>query len=389
MCVSRNVASRKQSGVALIAFLLIFVTAASFALLKGLNETATQHHRDAQTAEALAEAKAALIGYAASDPNRPGELPCPDSNNDGESVPVPDYQGLNCQRLLGWFPWKTLRLPETADGAAERLWYAVSDDYHAGDPAKLNSDLPGQLTVDGVNDVVAVILAPLEPVGGQSGRPGTDAEADVHKYLEDINSNLDLTNYTSSGAGEFNDRLIAITRRELMVPTERRVAGELRNVLKSYFANSSPTPSARYYPYAAQLDDSSYTCTLDERHGHVPLVMVAGSPTLIGCGGSAVLPAWFDKYNWHTVTYYAVAPSCTNTTPGGAGALLTVNNSSPPVNNKQAIVVMTGQKLPGQIRPTTNVVDYLEAENSTPNDDIFDKITGSPTFNDVVTVVAP
>jgi len=50
---------------------------------------------------------------------------------------------------------------------------------------------------------------------------------------------------------------------------------------------------------------------------------------------------------------------------------------------------MTGQKLAGQTRPTTNVVDYLEGENGTPNDDIFEKITGSTTFNDVVTVVAP
>ncbi len=375
---------RNHSGFALIAFLLVLVTGASFVLLKGLNAAATQSYRDAQTARALAEAKAALIGYAASDPNRPGELPCPDSNNDGESVPVPDYQGLNCKRLLGWFPWKTLRLPETVDGAAERLWYAVSDDYHAGDAAKLNSDVPtGQLTVDGVNDVVAVILAPFEPVGGQSGRPGTDAEVDVGKYLEDINSDGDLTNYTSSGAGEFNDRLITITRRELMVPTERRVAGELRNVLKSYFASSN------YYPYAAEFDASTYTCTFNVRHGHLPLVFGPDCSTLTDWGGTVVLPLWFEPNDWHTVSYYAVAPSCTNTTPGCAGALLTVNNSSPPVNDKQAVVVMTGQRLAGQTRPTTNVVDYLEGENSTPNDDIFEKITGSTTFNDVVTVVAP
>jgi hypothetical protein len=34
---------------------------------------------DKQTTAALADAKAALIGYAASDANRPGELPCPDA----------------------------------------------------------------------------------------------------------------------------------------------------------------------------------------------------------------------------------------------------------------------------------------------------------------------
>ena len=325
-----------------------------------------------------------MIGYAASDSNRPGELPCPDFNNDGESL-LPEYVGPNCKRLLGWFPWKTLRLPETLDGAVERLWYAVSDDYHAGDASKLNSGVPGQLTVDGVNDVVAVVIAPLEPLGGQSGRPGTDAEVDVGKYLEDINSDGDLTNYTSSSAGEFNDRLITITRRELMVQTERRVAGELRNVLKSYFASSN------YYPYAAEFDDDTYKCTPEKRYGHLPLEIVAivdGCPTLTDWGESAVLPTWFEPNGWHTVTYYAVAPSCTSTTPGCAGLFLTVNNSSPPVDNKHAVVVMTGQELAGQDRPSTDVANYLEGQNAT-LDDIFDRVPVSTTFNDVVTVVAP
>ncbi|MGH8604382.1 MAG: hypothetical protein ACREXR_16870, partial [Gammaproteobacteria bacterium] len=327
--------TRKQSGAALIAFLLVFITAASFKLLKNLNVLATKRYSDAQTAQALTEAKAALIGYAASDSNRPGELPCPDFNNDGWSRPVPEYAGPDCKRLLGWLPWKTLRLPETADGAAERLWYAVSDDYHANGAAKLNSDVQGQLPVDGVNDVVAVILAPFEPVGGQSGRPGTDAEVDVGKYLEDINSDGDLTNYTASGAGVINDRLITITRRDLMIPTERRVAGELRNVLKSYFATSN------YYPYAAEFDASTYTCTPNVRHGRLPLVFGPDCSTLTDWGGTAVLPLWFEPNDWHTVTYYAVAPSCTKTTPGCDDELLTVNNVSPAVDKKQAVVVMT------------------------------------------------
>lgn len=183
MCVSRNVASRKQSGVALIAFLLIFVTAASFALLKGLNETATQENRHAQTANALAEAKAALIGYAAganiiptgscgSNCRRPGDLPCPDRDNNGYAgigPPPPvgpppscgSAAGGNQLRRIGRLPWKTLGLPDLRDGSGERLWYAVSNNFKmntrtlcgtSGSPGCLNSDSRGTISVRSPDD---------------------------------------------------------------------------------------------------------------------------------------------------------------------------------------------------------------------------------------------
>ena len=172
---SRNVARRRQSGVALIAFLLVFVTAASFALLKGLNEAATQENRDARTVQVLAEAKAALIGYAvgrvitstvctAAGNNcpRPGDLPCPDRNNDGFAQPpientCGNSSGSTLQsRRLGRLPWKTLRLPDLRDGDGERLWYAVSNNFknnrrssctNASAPQCLNSDARGTITV--------------------------------------------------------------------------------------------------------------------------------------------------------------------------------------------------------------------------------------------------
>lgn len=382
MIASRTIENRKQSGVVLVAFLLLLVTGASFVFLRGLNAAATQFYRDTQTASALAEAKAALIGRAATDNDRPGTLPCPDIDNDGSAEL---FSGTDCPAYMGRLPWRTLRLSDIRDGSDERLWYVLSPTYHDHPSAQpINSNTLGTLAVSGTvtaNDVLAIVIAPGITLGGQERNSA--AINNVLHYLEGENSDGDNDFVVASLNETFNDQLTVLTWDSLLPTVERRVAGELRNVLNNYFANSSATPSARYYPYAAKFDDSSYTCTFNERHGHVPLAI--GS-----CSGTAVvLPLWFQTNNWHTVTYYAVAPSCTTTTPGCAGALLTVNNSSPPVNNKQAIVVMTGQKLPGQIRPTTNVVDYLEAENGTPNDDIFEKITGSPTFNDVVTVVAP
>ena len=207
MCVSRAVESSKQSGAALIAFLLIFVTAASFALLKGLNETATQHHRDAQTAEALAEAKAALIGYAVSravtpavcsapgnNCSRPGDLPCPDRDNTGDLLTPTGSPEPHCgnasgstdqPRRIGRLPWRSLGLADLRDGDGERLWYAVSTNFknntrssctNASAAGCLNSNVRGTITVyarngtlihDGRNQdpwapsgLVAVVFAP-------------------------------------------------------------------------------------------------------------------------------------------------------------------------------------------------------------------------------------
>lgn len=141
---------RYQSGAVLLVLMIAIVLVGSTALLAKLNGTAKfQVHLDRETAEALAEAKAALIGYAVSDASRPGELPCPDANHDGFSKVPEDYSGPNCTNLRGWLPWKTLELPEMRDGSGEHLWYALSDRYHAGDPLPLNSETAGQVIVDG------------------------------------------------------------------------------------------------------------------------------------------------------------------------------------------------------------------------------------------------
>ena len=61
-----------------------------------------------------------------------------------------------------------------------------------------------------------------------------------------------------------------------------------------------------------------------------------------------------------------------------------------PNNNKRAILVFAGRSLNGTARPSSNLADYLEGQNSTPADFIFEHRQGSPTsINDRVVVVAP
>ena len=72
----------KQSGVVLVAFLLVLVTGASFVLLRGLNAAATQSYRERADDECVGGGESGFIGRAATDnyelpiPSR--SWPCPD-----------------------------------------------------------------------------------------------------------------------------------------------------------------------------------------------------------------------------------------------------------------------------------------------------------------------
>lgn len=217
----------------------------------GKNDDA-RRRSDQKTADALAQAKAALIGYAVADPNRPGELPCPDFNNDGESNPTSDYSGSNCKTLVGWLPWKRLRLPDLRDGSGERLWYAVANDFHANGTTPLNSGVSGALSITGsqpASNLVAIVFAPGAPLQGQVRPilPNTFfANTDVAKYLE-ANNALSISNVnfvTGNNTAVFNDRLLPISHDELFGVVNKRMAAEIRGN-----PTGNPT-SGLYYAYA-------------------------------------------------------------------------------------------------------------------------------------------
>src|SRR3989338_2333922 len=103
-------AKARQHGAALMLMLVIVVMGAATALVGSLSTTAVKNARQETTSIALAQAREALIGYAVSDGNRPGELPCPDFNNDGMITLSDDYTGSNCKSLIGRLPWITLKI---------------------------------------------------------------------------------------------------------------------------------------------------------------------------------------------------------------------------------------------------------------------------------------
>jgi len=148
--------------------------------------------------------------------------------------------------------------------------------------------------------------------------------------------------------------------------------------------------------YVGRLQNSDQT-----NHGvaiTIPLPTPAYLP--VTSGGTVVNPsgAWFISNQWYRQTYYAVSPGFV---PGGGGACssppatppppscLTVNNVPSPTN-KKAILVFAGRALNGSTRPSSNLANYLEGQNSTPADLIFEHRAGVPTaINDRVVIVSP
>lgn len=123
-------ARQSGTGFVLVALFLVAVLASLAALGRGAFNGAAERQRI--TERALAQAREALIAYAAERPIDaavgPGYLPCPDADDDGwAETTCGSLSGhLGQGERLGRLPWKTLGLPDLRDGSGERLWYAVS-----------------------------------------------------------------------------------------------------------------------------------------------------------------------------------------------------------------------------------------------------------------------
>ena len=190
---------------AMLVFLLVGAIALGLAESRLLSDIKTRQHR--QTTQALADARAALVGYALAYPlthptnPRLGLLPCPDLDNDGSS----DTCGSQDAFSIGRFPFRTVGLPKLLDGSGNCLWYAVAGRYknNPDSASPLNFDTPGQFNLvssngsplndatNGHEAAAAVLLAPSGPLAGQSRSGnshlcpgGDDTAVELTAYLE-------------------------------------------------------------------------------------------------------------------------------------------------------------------------------------------------------------
>lgn len=286
----------------------------SYLLVGSLNARGFRVEGDRITADALKQAKEALIAYAVTDPNRPGELPCPDVNDDGKLIMNEDYVGNNCVSLVGRLPWLTLGLPDLRDDSGERLWYALSKDFRANGSVSLNSNTAYRngnesLSITGTQsatNVIAIVLAAGAPVkrlgearlqdrscpAGQcdsagkcmSSPPVSIPKCNPANYL-DISGAVDNaaagTDFVSAHRdGSFNDRLLPLHSDEVMWLVERRAGRELSDKLHSHFnawrdaavENTTFTNFKGFYPWAAPFADPSIprSGTNGTRYGLLP-----------------------------------------------------------------------------------------------------------------------
>ena len=203
--------------------LVMLIGIAAALLVYGMidtNKLAIKRAKDTETA--LAQAKQALIGRAWADANRPGSLPCPDTDNDGVAQsPFP----TDCPSYIGRLPWRTLGLPDPRDGDGERLWYAVTREF-ATNPTNpwcaptcpLNTDNNGQITITGTaaaTNVIAIVFSAGSVVATQVRDAAN--QNNVANYLEGGNETGMATSTFVSGIATdtFNDRLLAITSAEV------------------------------------------------------------------------------------------------------------------------------------------------------------------------------
>lgn len=234
----------------MLIFMLLLITASSYALVSKLNAARKPYVRDLVTSRALAEAKQALISYAVTYPEEhnndfgPGYLPCPDRDKDGEADGACAIAGPT-NFTIGRFPWITLKSNDLKDSSGQRLWYSLSDNFRNNPKLEpLNSETEGQLRIDinadgvidanDIDDVVAIIIAPQEPINNQNRDPTeTDIAVEIVNYLEGDNVDFD-TDFVISNLNNINDRLVYITRKELMEQVEKRILGDVIQFLTEY-----------------------------------------------------------------------------------------------------------------------------------------------------------
>ncbi|MEX1058407.1 MAG: hypothetical protein WED11_11790 [Natronospirillum sp.] len=249
----------RQQGVALLLLMMILFATGTSLFLAGMNNRSPYLDQREEVQRQLALAKEALLAYAvnyadiSNTGKGPGRLPCMDENHDG----MPD---ASCTHFLGYEMFifhrdyyysrvgqlpASLFLPGSGspylinrhyEGINQQFWYGVSWKYRESGTRPINSTMPGgHYSITGhVDEMVAVLVAPGDALASQN-RNSTN----IANYLElDTSRNIDNRYGWRFGSGnnaeDFNDIVVGISRRELMLGVTARVTAEVKQQLDAY-----------------------------------------------------------------------------------------------------------------------------------------------------------
>lgn len=382
---------QQQKGQAVLFTILLLGIIMTFSVYSFVKPRDPILADNSQTERALAQAKEALIGYAASNTTRPGRLPCPDRDGNGTA-------DTPCTSLLsiGFLPWKTLGIPDLRDGSGAILLYAVSNVF-GSTTGVLNSDTAGDFSVTGLEsatEVIAIVFAAGSVVESQQrdstvalcSTTGTSIARNLcpANYLEGGNEDGNASYVTGLPKANFNDRLLLIAKDNLFPAVLARVAREVRASLNTFYANNSR------FPNAAAFSDATYTCNHAITQGRLAEVSAAGCPVLPAFPAAGSLPAWFSANNWRPLIFYAVSSLCSSAVSAASCVStggLTVSGVS---TNTQSLLIITGRAFAGQLpRPCMVLTNCFEDAENINGNNLFQKPVPSTTNNDLLVIVAP
>ena len=359
-----------QKGFAVWAVLLLLSGLGGWMLYTGVSTYPSRQLAMQKTMMSLALAQQALLAYAQqslgltqceSNCPRPGDLPCPDRNNDG----IAETSCSNTSRL-GRLPWKTLGIGDVRDGSGEQLWYAVSELYKNNPRIlPLNLDTSGTwsvLSTEGLlwdatqgTGVVAVLIAPMSPLVREDGwvQQRQDTSSEIVKHYLDIHllDNASPVEKTSTGfvmadaSAYFNDVVWPITAGKMHQSMQKQVLSELKRSLR---CTVSPCMA---YPSAAAMEDqgclgfqsvpAGQCLSSTANVGRLPLNADAHwSGTTQHMLDGEARHHWFQQNGWREQVFYQPAQT-------------------------QATLIVAGERLTGQQRESVSdkagMKAYLEA----------------------------
>lgn len=364
-----------------MVMLVILVMGGAAFLVSSLSTTALKTARQEKTAEALAQAREALIGRAAKDENMPGSLPCPDTDNDGSAELL---SGNVCPSYIGRLPWRTLKLPDLRDESGERLWYVLSTNFRDDNSAQpLNSNSQGQLSITGnlaMGNVAAIVIAPGAPLCGKSHN--SNSASDYLEAGDGSSTSYALRSFSNDcTSSPYNDNLVAITSSQLFQNVERLVGNEFKRILNTYFAAWGAFPFAAPFAdpsdplnFAGQAFPAKYEGLLPIGTNVMPTWAAAPSISfsgvIIGSMGCILSNGSATGSRWRCCNLSA--GSCTGanvTIPSGVTVTITgtLNNVGQGLwrpHNINDVLEVRARNIAGVTVPVTDVLDNVTIANN-------------------------
>ncbi len=375
----------KQQGFALFLLAILLATVAATVTVKALKHRSgnIQIARDQITADALAQARDALIGRTVSQLSvvtQTGYLNLPDlgpgMNPDGNATSNFSENNKDYS-VIGKVPWKSLKISPSHDGQGECLWYVISGRFKNTPPTDVfNWDTQGQIDVIDSNNnpiasnVAALLVAPGRPLAGQN-------RAQSDPAFTSCGGNYDASNYLNSYfTGSTNNRVALNTNNKpfTMTNNDRFLFITVDDIFRPIIQRRDFSTQI-----SALLDDPDLRLQVETSHAQTVTIAGQKGTNNVNCNAIGDVNNQTFCTNWKEMLLLTKLPT--------GPSHITIDATT--YTTCTRVLIFGGQKTTGQARTTNtdknNPDNYLEA----PNRAAFDTPTAhSNSFSGASTFIA-